>query len=78
MFGPGYGDLPSRKRWKSRMLSSTDPTGGNHDFIPVEPGKTVSLGEVDGGGWVSRMWFTVMCPDPDMRAQLNLSNPCYR
>jgi hypothetical protein len=70
MFGPGYGDLPSTKKWKSRMLSSTDTSGGNHDFISVAPGESVKLGKIDGGGWISRMWFTLMCPDPDVYRKL--------
>jgi hypothetical protein len=52
------------------MLSSTDPSGGNHDFVSVAPGGIVNLGTVEGGGWVSRMWFTIMCQDLDIYRKL--------
>lgn len=70
--GFGASDLPGLKTWKTKQLSSSDPTGGNMDFIPVPAGKTVKLGEVKGSGWVSRAWFTVMCPDKDVYRKLIL------
>ena len=70
MFATIINDLPSLKRWKSRMISSTDPSGGNHDFIPVQSSKTVELGNIEGGGWISRVWFTVLSQDPDVYRKL--------
>ena len=70
--GLGAHDLPGLKNWKSRQLSSSDLSGGNLDFIPVPAGNTVQLGKVDGSGWVSRVWFTVMCPDKDVYRKLIL------
>ena len=65
-------DLPGLKRWKTRQLSSSDLGGGNMDFVSVPAGKTVQLGGVDGAGWVSRSWFTVMSPDPEVYRKLIL------
>ncbi len=42
------------------------------DFVPVPAGKTVQLGKLNRAGWVSRMWFTVMCHDPDVYRKLIL------
>ena len=70
--GFGAGDLPSLKKWKTRQLSSSDSSGGNLDFVPIPAGETVQLGKIDGPGWVSRMWFTVMCPDKDVYRKLIL------
>jgi hypothetical protein len=70
--GMGVSDLPKLKKWKTRQLSSSDPEGGNMDFVSVPAGKTVDLGEVKGSGWVSRVWFTLMCPDKDIYRKLIL------
>jgi hypothetical protein len=68
----GVTDLPGLKKWRSMQLSSSDPSGGNLDFVPIPAGETVQLGKVNGAGWVSRMWFTVSCPDRDVYRKLIL------
>ena len=70
--GLGASDLPGLKNWKTKQLSSSDPRGGNLDYVPIPAGKTVELGEVENSGWVARMWFTVMCPDKDVYRKLIL------
>lgn len=42
------------------------------DFVPVPAGESVQLGKVNGSGWVSRMWFTVLSPDKDVYRKLIL------
>ena len=34
-------DLPRRKKWKLRQLSSNDPGGGNLDYLKVPPYEVV-------------------------------------
>ena len=38
---------------------SWDRTGGNHDFLNVAPGQTVTLFDYDGAGEVHRFWMTI-------------------
>ncbi|MFO7795221.1 MAG: glycoside hydrolase family 172 protein [Promethearchaeati archaeon] len=45
---------------KRRRLSSYDLYGGNHDWIDIEPGKTVILGEYEGSGCITHIWCTCM------------------
>lgn len=46
------------RTFKSRRLSSFDRTGGNRDAIPVEPGKTLTVAEIDGPGCIKHIWST--------------------
>jgi hypothetical protein len=52
------------RSYKNRRSSSWDRTGGNADAVPVEPGQTAKLLEVDGAGVVTHLWFTINSPDP--------------
>jgi hypothetical protein len=52
------------RSYKNRRSSSWDRTGGNGDAVPVEPGATAKLLEVDGAGVVTHIWFTINSPDP--------------
>jgi hypothetical protein len=38
--------------------------GGNGDAVPVEPGATAKLLEIEGAGVVTHIWFTINSPDP--------------
>jgi hypothetical protein len=59
--GPGaLAQLARLRRYKSRRLSSWDRSGGNCDFLPVAPGETKLLGEVEGPGCVRHLWMTLM------------------
>ena len=48
-------DLPKRKNWKARQLSSNDPTGGNLDYLKAPPHEVVRIGEINGPGCIQRM-----------------------
>jgi hypothetical protein len=64
---PSADDLFSLARlrsYKSRRSSSWDRTGGNADFVHVEPGATATLLDVTGPGVVTHIWFTINSPDP--------------
>jgi len=52
------------RSYKSRRSSSWDRTGGNADAVPVEPGQTAKLLEIDGAGVITHLWFTISSPDP--------------
>ena len=52
------------RSYKNRRSSSWDRTGGNGDSVPVEPGATAKLLEVEGAGVVTHIWFTINSPDP--------------
>jgi hypothetical protein len=65
-------DLPKRKKWRARQLSSNDPTGGNLDYLPAPPHEVVRIGEIKGPGCVQRMWFTILSQDPDAYRNLIL------
>ena len=56
--------LARLRSYKSRRSSSWDPTGGNNDAVPVEPGATATLLDATGAGVVTHLWFTINSPDP--------------
>ena len=49
---------------KFYQVSSADSTGGNNDRINIHPGKTATIFETEGSGYISRIWFTVDSRDP--------------
>jgi len=46
------------------MVSSYDRGHGNRDYLSVEPGKAVTLADLDGSGVINRVWFTIRNRDP--------------
>jgi len=46
---------------KRRRISSYDRSGGNHDWLDIEPGTLVTLGEVEGAGSITHIWCTMAC-----------------
>jgi DUF2961 family protein len=46
-------------------ISSTDTTGGNHDFVEVAAGDSAVLLDARGPGVVRRLWITVASRDRD-------------
>ena len=44
---------------RSARASSWDRTGGNKDWISVQPGETATLAEIDGPGRINHIYFTV-------------------
>ena len=53
-------DLARLRAFRRRRLSSWDRTGGNKDALLIEPGATISLGEIPGAGCVKHLWVTLM------------------
>lgn len=52
--------------YESRRSSSADPNwrDGNGDCRPIEPGKTLTLAELEGPGRIVHIWFTIAADDP--------------
>ena len=46
---------------KRRRFSSYDVSGGNHDWIDIEPKKKVVIVEVNDPGCITHMWCTILC-----------------
>jgi hypothetical protein len=51
------------RNYKSRRSSSWDRTGGNGDAVPVAPGGSATILDVQGAGVVTHLWFTINSPD---------------
>jgi hypothetical protein len=56
-------DLFLARAARSRRASSWDRTGGNRDYIRVEPGETVELMSHDGPGCVTHTYCAMVLPD---------------
>ena len=52
------------RSYKTRRSSSWDRTGGTADAVPVEPGQSATVLEVQGAGVVTHLWFTISSSDP--------------
>src|SRR5579863_6418014 len=56
---------PAKLRsYKARRSSSWDRSGGNADSVPVEPGQSATILDVQGAGAVTHLWFTIASDDP--------------
>ena len=55
--------LPQLKEGRLMQLSSGDTTGGNTDFVAIQPGKTAVIADIRGPGMIVGMWFTIMSSD---------------
>ncbi len=54
------------KNYTQERISSFDRTGGNDDGgrqNPIKPGETRTIGDVQGPGVVTHMWFTIATPE---------------
>lgn len=63
--GSPLGELPRIRNVTTRRVSSWDRTGGNMDFLVVQPGQQVSLADIAGAGCVNHIWCTHSCDQPD-------------
>jgi hypothetical protein len=55
---------PARLRsYKNQRSSSWDRTGGNADWVGVDPGQAATVLDVQGAGVVTHIWFTINSPD---------------
>jgi hypothetical protein len=52
------------QNYRNRRSSSWDRTGGNADWVGVDPGQTATVLDVEGAGVVTHIWFTISSPDP--------------
>jgi hypothetical protein len=56
---------PARLRsYKNQRSSSWDRSGGNADWVTVDPGQGATVLDVQGAGVVTHIWFTINSPDP--------------
>ena len=58
------GLVTTRNGVHTRRESSFDRTGGNADFCPIASGGVLTLGELQGPGCITHLWFTVSGEDP--------------
>ena len=62
-FGPhgsSLRDLPRLRSGARQRSSSWDTTGGNEDWIIVEPGQSASLLSAEGAGSVNHIWIGIL------------------
>lgn len=52
------------RNYKNRRSSSWDRSGGNADWIVIDPGQEPILLETAGAGVITHIWFTIDSPDP--------------
>ena len=45
--------------FQTGQISSSDPTGGNADAWPVQPGETRTLADIKGTGMITHIWVTI-------------------
>jgi hypothetical protein len=55
------GQLARIRNVTTRRESSWDRTGGNKDFIVVQPGETATLANIEGAGVINHIWCTHAC-----------------
>jgi len=66
MFSPLDG-LARLRNARTKRASSFDRSGGNDDWVRVEPGATASLAHISGPGCIRHIWLTLACDDPMIR-----------
>lgn len=65
MIGPtSLGDIARlRTGIRRHRLSSYDRTGGNFDWVEIEPGTTREIANIDGAGCIKHIWCTMWSND---------------
>lgn len=61
----GLATLPALRDYRSRRESSYDRTGGNRDWVDIEPGSVTTVAEIDGPGCIRHVWMTMGLPNDD-------------
>jgi hypothetical protein len=56
--------LARLRSYKNQRSSSWDRSGGNHDWVSVDPGQAATVLDVQGAGVITHIWFTINSPDP--------------
>jgi hypothetical protein len=52
-------NLGRPQEYRSLRVSSYDRTGGNRDSLPIEPGTTAVLADIQGPGAIHHIWVTI-------------------
>ncbi|GIV70395.1 glycoside hydrolase family 172 protein [Caldilinea sp.] len=63
--GSPLGELARIRNVTTRRISSWDRTGGNMDFLVVQPGQQVTLANIEGAGCINHIWCTHACEQED-------------
>lgn len=56
--------LARLRDYEARRASSYDRTGGNADFVRIEPGATATLMNVSNPGMITHIWVTINSREP--------------
>ncbi|MDA1192151.1 MAG: DUF2961 domain-containing protein [Candidatus Poribacteria bacterium] len=64
--------LATLRTARTKRISSYDRTGGNSDRIPIEPGETAVLADIEGSGIIKHIWFTIAHGDAMYRRNMIL------
>ena len=64
--------LPYVKNGRSARSSTWDRTGGNRDFVRVEPGEIHVMASLEGAGIIEHIWMTTRCYSPQYLRKLVL------
>src|SRR5437870_566837 len=56
-------NLPRLRDVMTKRASSWDRTGGNRDFIVVQPGASATLANIRGAGCINHVWCTMAGPE---------------
>jgi len=51
--------LAEKQNFRSKRISSFDPTGGNRDALTIAPGQTAVLAEIKGPAAIHHIWMTI-------------------
>lgn len=54
------------RSYRNERSSSWDRSGGNNDWVKVDPGKSATVLDVAGPGVVTHIWFTIYAPEDRM------------
>ncbi len=57
-YGSSLRDLPRLRSSCRKRASSWDRSGGNDDWLTIEPGQTVTLADTRGAGCINHVWIT--------------------
>jgi hypothetical protein len=70
--GSPLGELPRIRNVTTRRASSWDRSGGNMDFLVVQPGQQVVLADIQAAGCINHIWCTHSCDQPDFLRRIVL------
>lgn len=62
LFGSSLRDLPWLRRSRRGRESSWDPSGGNRDWVTLQPGASLVMADIAGPGSINHLWMTIGSP----------------